>query len=276
MLSHTIFLVIYLLCIFPASLKAEVFSCTRDGKTFYTDDEKKCKTTVSKVELKVSKDKRVNYRYPQRQYLPISSKYSIFIESPEVEKNKAQLQKAATRLETTLDYIYSQIPIETHAYLKAIDFYIMIGPSSNLGGESSGMMYFPRNGDSVLLLGDQRWAHAVVIYNVENFLWLTDLWVKKSVMHELSHGWHYENWSKNYPILNSSWLASRQKGLYLSQKDLNGALLKPAYATTNEREYFAELSAIFFVGGDYYPFNRQELKDYDTVGYSMVKLVWNL
>jgi hypothetical protein len=269
-------LIIGLIFVFPASLKADVFSCTIDGKTVFTDDEKKCLSTASKIDLKIAKDKRVNYRYPKRQYLQINSKYLIFVEAPEVEQDKVQLKKAAVRLEATLDYIFGLIPVATHDYLKATSFYIMIGPSATLGGQSSGLMYFPNNGDSVLLLGDQRWTHSVVIYHAENFLWLTDLWAKKCVMHELAHAWHYENWSQNYPILKSSWLASQQKGLYLAQKDLSGSLLKPAYASTNEREYFAELSAIYFVQGDYYPFNRQDLNEYDTVGYAMVKLVWGL
>jgi len=95
-------------------------------------------------------------------------------------------------------------------------------------------------------------------------------------MHELSHAWHYKEWSKNYPILKKTWLSSRQKGLYLSQKSIDGELLKPAYASKNEKEYFSELSAIYFVGGNYYPYSREELKIYDIAGYSMVETIWGL
>ncbi|WP_226647337.1 hypothetical protein [Microbulbifer variabilis] len=71
-------------------------------------------------------------------------------------------------------------------------------------------------------------------------------------------------------------MSSRQNSLYLAQEDVKGKILKPAYASKNEKEYFSELSAIYFVGGNYYPFNRSDLKIYDPTGCSMVERVWGL
>ncbi len=95
-------------------------------------------------------------------------------------------------------------------------------------------------------------------------------------MHELAHAWHYEDWSENYRLLRDAWMSSRQNSLYLAQEDVKGKILKPAYASKNEKEYFSELSAIYFVGGNYYPFNRSDLKIYDPTGCSMVERVWGL
>lgn len=255
----------------------EIFSCEDEaGKTVYTDDKNKCNEKASPVDIKTTKDKRVNYRYPKRHYVDKSTKYSIFIESPESDRTRNQLNSAVEKLDGTLDYIFAQIPKSSHAYLKEIDFYIMIGPEAKLGGETNGLRYFPKSGDATLLLGDEKWAHTIVIYNVENYLWISDLWKKKSVVHELSHAWHYKDWPHNYPILKRTWLSARQKALYLSQKDLNGKILKPAYASTNEKEYFSELSAMYFVGCNYYPFNREQLKEYDFEGYQMVRNIWGL
>lgn len=39
-------------------------------------------------------------------------------------------------------------------------------------------------------------------------------------------------------------------------------------------EYFAELSCMYFVGCNYQPFNRKQLKDYDPVGYAMIQQMW--
>lgn len=269
-------LVIALVLIASAFAHAEVFSCKVDGRVVFTDDRKNCGSKASSVELNLKEDKRVNYRYPERKYEDRSGAYSIFVESPENRKDKQKLDRAVDRLNKTLDLIFNKIPISSHSYLKDTDFYIMIGPKSKLGGEKNGLRYFPKSGDSKLLIGDRRWSHSIVIYNVENFLWLPDLWVKKSVMHELAHAWHYEDWSANYRLLRDAWMSSRQNSLYLAQEDVKGKILKPAYASKNEKEYFSELSAIYFVGGNYYPFNRSDLKIYDPTGCSMVERVWGL
>lgn len=255
---------------------AEIFTCKVNGKVIYTDDKSQCSVDTSRVELDIPRDKRVNFRYPERQYLNKSDVYSIYIEAPETDKDREQLGKAVERLNKALDLIFKQIPPTSHAYLKKTNFYIMLGPRARLGGEKSGLRYFGRNGDQRLLLGDKRWSHAVVIYSVENFLWLSDLWVNKSVIHELAHAWHYEDWSKNYRILKDAWMASRNQSLYLAQEDVKGQVLKPAYASKNEKEYFSELSAMYFVGGNYYPYNKANLKKYDPVGYTMVERVWGL
>lgn len=261
---------------FSESVCADIFSCTVDGQAVFTDDRSKCKSNISHVELNLPEAKRVNYRYPERKYTNRSRDFSIFIESPESDQDSYDMDRAVERLNTTLELIFNVIPKSSHAYLKKTDFYIMIGPKAKLGGEKGGLRYFPKNGDSTLLVGDKRWSHAVVIYNFENFLWLSDLLVNKVIMHELAHAWHYKDWSTNYRILKDVWLSSRQKSLYLSQKDIKGRVLKPAYASANEKEYFSELSAIYFVGGQYYPFSRQDLEEYDPSGYEMIKQIWGL
>ncbi|WP_226647335.1 DUF4124 domain-containing protein [Microbulbifer variabilis] len=172
-------LVIALVLIASTFAHAEVFSCKVDGRVVFTDDRKNCGSEASSVELNLKEDKRVNYRYPERKYEDRSGAYSIFVESPESRKDKQKLDRAVDRLNKTLDLIFNKIPISSHSYLKDTDFYIMIGPKSKLGGEKNGLRYFPKSGDSKLLIGDRRWSRSIVIYNVENFLWFSDLWVKK-------------------------------------------------------------------------------------------------
>ena len=271
-----IIIAIFIFSTISSSATADIFSCTKDGKKIYTDDKSQCGQTVSKIHLDIQQSHRVNYRYPARTYENKSSSYLIFVETPETEKDKVNMDKAVKRLNETLDLVYNAIPQKNHSYLKNITFYIMIGPNSKLGGERSGLRYHPKSGDMRLLLGDTRWSRSVVIYSVRNFIGLSDIWTKKVIMHELSHAWHYKDWNKNYPILRKAWLSSRRKSLYLSQKNVQGKILKPTYASTNEKEYFAELSAIYFVGGNYYPFNKNDLKSYDPEGYSLIEQLWGL
>ncbi|MGP0068554.1 MAG: hypothetical protein ACLQGP_33765 [Isosphaeraceae bacterium] len=50
--------------------------------------------------------------------------------------------------------------------------------------------------------------------------------------------------------------------------------LERAYAITNQLEYFAELSCMYFVQCNSKPSDRAQLKDYDPVGYAMIRKMW--
>ena len=48
-----------------------------------------------------------------------------------------------------------------------------------------------------------------------------------------------------------------------------------AYAATNQEEYFAELTEAYFGQNDWFPHNREELRNYDPRGYKMIEEVWS-
>ena len=66
-----------------------------------------------------------------------------------------------------------------------------------------------------------------------------------------------------------------ERKLYDSLKWSDGKVAK-GYAATNEKEYFADLSMIYFAEGIYYPFTRAELREHDPVGYKMVQDAWGV
>jgi len=262
--------------LFSPLLTAAILTCkSPEGKTIYTDDARKCGAQkAAELHLDIPKDTRVNYRYPERQYDAIGSRWPIFIERPERESDKKLYTKAVTRLEKTLDLVFAKFPQQSHEQLKTVTYYIMRGPKSSLGGEDSVLRYAPYGSTKQYSLHDERWNNAVIIYNVDNYLQQTEIWNNTSITHELSHAWHFLKWGYQHQPIMDAWLNSRSTGLYLSVKDIEGRLLKPAYASTNNREYFAELSAIYFAGGVYYPFNKEGLKNYDPIGYAMVQKHW--
>ncbi len=65
-----------------------------------------------------------------------------------------------------------------------------------------------------------------------------------------------------------------RRGLYRHIRDRNGKVIPAAYALQNQLEYFAEVSAIHFVGGNYFPFDRAGLADYDATGEQLVRQLW--
>ena len=264
------------LFIFADQISAAVLTCkTPEGKTFFTDDPRKCgKQLVSEVNLDIPKQTRVNYRYPERQYDKVESRWPIYIERPEKESDKQLYNKAIARLEKTLDLVFASFPPHSHAQLKTVTYYIMRGPKASLGGEDAILRYAGHNRTKKYSLHDKRWNNAVIIYNVENYLVITNTWNKKTITHELSHAWHHLKWGYEYQPIMDAWLNSRNSGLYQAVKNNEGRILKPAYASTDNMEYFAELSAIYFVGGVYHPFNKSGLKTYDPTGYAMIQKHW--
>ncbi len=260
---------------FCHSISAAVLSCkTADGKNIFTDDPRKCgKQPVAEVQLDIPRQTRVNYRYPERFYDRSNSHWPIFIERPENQQDIKVYDKAVARLTKTLDMIFTKFPYATHAKLKTVTFYIMRGSKHRLGGESGGARYIHHKIEQYSL-HDNHWNNAVVIYSADSFLYHNDIVTNQLIVHELAHAWHFLEWTYQYQPIIDIWLNSRNNGLYQSVKDYAGRNISPAYATTNEYEYFADLSAMFFVGGTYHPFDKQGLAKYDPKGYSMIETYW--
>jgi hypothetical protein len=259
---------------------AGVFSCTApDGSKLFTDDRTRCVTAKVKeiiVDTPKPEKEKVNFRYPTRSYHLVAAPFTIYVEQPLFEHDKALTQASVDKLQAALNEIFLRLPPSSHEKLKPLKFFVMWGDKSPQGGEKSGMRYVGVNSANRYSLYDTQWKNAIIIYSAENLLYLTDLWTKKALTHELAHAWHLLNRRSDDADIMNSWMNSRSASLYLSVVDLKGKTLAPAYASTNQLEYFAELSAMYFVGGNYFPFDSKGLEQYDPKGFSMIEEVWGL
>ncbi len=271
-----------LLAIFSVISNAETLRRTgRFGNTLFTDNSSLCfgnKKTVlipkTSAELKPQGKLKTNYRIPQRQYQLAHSDWTIYLEKSLSEGDKKLADKALHKLERNLKEIFSILPTKPAVELRSLKFYLMWGKYSPSGGRSSGMAYFRQGEPDNYAYLDPRWQHVIVIYSARNLMYLDTLWTKKALMHELAHAWHITNWSDKYEPIYSAYLNAKSKGLYRNVKDYKGKIIPQAYAIKNQLEYFAELSAIYFVGGNYMPFNRSKLYEYDRVGNKVICDLW--
>ena len=117
---------------------------------------------------------------------------------------------------------------------------------------------------------------SIVIYHAENFQKLSDLWAKKALVHELAHAQHLEHWPETKRDIFEAWDHAMKAGKYKAVREEDRSEHNPNYAAQNHLEYFAELSAIYFVGGNYFPRDRAKLKEYDPEGYALVERIWNV
>jgi hypothetical protein len=223
-----------------------------------------------------SKKTAVDFRYPKRDYIRATGPWRIYVEQSLVDRKPEFAKRVQAKLEDTLSYVFGKLPEGSKRVMTDVDVYLLWGTESPHGGRASGMSYIRRGEPRNYPRLDPRWEHAVVIYSADNFMYLDKLWASKALMHELAHCWHIGHWPEKHPAIYEPWLRARDKNLYRDVKDYKGKTLAKAYASKNQLEYFAELSAIYFVGGNYQPFDRPGLKAYDPIGYAMVESLWGV
>lgn len=264
------------------NVHADVLSCTdAKGQTIYTDNRALCNGAQAKTlkadaraQSNQANKGKVNYRIPARQYDPVGTSYKVYVEH-DFRTGDPQLADAAIqKLEVTLKEIFSVLPQKPAKELSQLTFYLMWGEGSPNGGRKSGMSYIRPGEPKNYPYLDPRWENVIVIYSAKNLMYLDALWSKKALMHELAHAWHLNNWPENYEPILSAYRNAKNLGLYRNVKDNKDKNIKEAYAIKNHLEYFAELSAIYFVGGNYYPFNRALLNKYDDAGVNMLSVLW--
>jgi hypothetical protein len=93
------------------------------------------------------------------------------------------------------------------------------------------------------------------------------------LLHEMAHAWHHQVIGPDNEAIRSAYKQAMDRHAYLSVRDIIGRPAK-AYATTNEYEYFAELSEAYLLRNDYFPFSRDQLKLFDPVGHRLVHDAW--
>ena len=218
---------------------------------------------------------RLSFDAPQRTYLRCPGMSHVFYEMDPGE-DKARLSAQACRKFTDqLEHVTRQLPAASRPFFKDINFFLMLGEKSALGGLRSGMRFVRRGEPSEANGYDLRWANGIVVYSTTNLMFLSELWTRKAIVHEMAHAWHIGHWPEKHPPILSAWQQAMDRQLYRDVQDVNGKLIPKAYATANQLEYFAELSAAYFVGINYFPFDRDGLQRYDPAGAAMVEAMWS-
>ena len=280
-------------CICVSSGFAKTIRCEDiQGKTIFTNKPYLCanyqqKTKSKKESLSPKKQsintnqptkkldsKKLSFRVPKRRYKKADSEWNILIEKSLIRNDFELSYEATKKLEKYLNIIFKKLPEHTHEKLKNINVYLMYGKQSPNGGKNSGMSYFRKGEPKNYRYLDPRWENVIVIYSAKNWMYLNGLWAKKALTHEFAHAWHLLNYPSRHPLLMSAYKQASKKKLYQNVKTKIGETKSKAYAAKNHREYFAELSAMYFVGADYYPFSKKELKRYDFIGFKTIKQMW--
>lgn len=94
------------------------------------------------------------------------------------------------------------------------------------------------------------------------------------MLHELAHGYEYRFLTLDETVE----LARLYKSVFDGQSKYRVTVQKTGirkhYALENMHEYFAESSEAYWGKNDYYPYDREQLKEYDPAMYEFQERVW--
>jgi hypothetical protein len=184
--------------------------------------------------------------------------------------------QAARRLEENFQTGLNLLPAHAGPGLRSLKLYIMQGPDAPGGGRDNGLEYFRPGAPNWRQEIDRHWNHCIVCYCAQNYTIQTNLWALKGVLHEQAHAYFLAHYPEKQPEIMAAWEHAQQTGLYRNVTDDEGRLHEQAYALTNQLEYFAELSTMYFARCNYPPFDRAALRKYDPQGYAAIELLWKV
>jgi len=94
------------------------------------------------------------------------------------------------------------------------------------------------------------------------------------LLHELSHAYHNLVLGFDQPDILRLYQNAKENGSYdlVERKNREPQV---AYAMSNHKEYFAECTEAFFGENDFYPFNRDELKQHDPAMHALLERLWS-
>lgn len=219
----------------------------------------------------------VNFRTPPRDFESVTVKGRVFrVEKQLLGESPAIADRVLRRLKQNIDLALRILPPHSHEQVSKQRFYLLYGPKARGGGWDRGLAYYRPGSPKFDERRHKDWNSVIVVFHAENYMKLSDFWALKAVVHEMAHAYHLEQWPEKQPEILKAWEDAMQAELYRNIRDDKGKILKAAYATRNQLEYFAELSCMFFSRCNYPPFDWTELQAYDPAGYDMIRRQWKI
>ncbi len=212
----------------------------------------------------------------QPPYAPTSSYVKQTIQGftvlihPEVLRHEQDAQQMRLELESQLKTILQVVPARPMEQLKKVRFWVEWAKKPNGGAEfhvSRG--WLSANGYNPEKAGDIELSHT------RNFVKWSRAEQPCMVLHELAHAYHHLVLGDKHEGIKSAFQQAVDRKLYESIAYVNGGTRK-AYALTNAKEYYAELTEAYFGKNDFYPFNRNDLARHDPVGYRLIESTWGV
>lgn len=230
-----------------------------------------------RVTAKAHQQAPVDFNHPPRDYVTYTQQgWEVLVERQLADEDPVTAKATLVRVEKKLGEIAALLPPATLPDLRKLKVFILYGTKAKAGGRDSGLEYFRTDAPTHHHWLDARMGRSIVIFNAANYLKLTEQWALKSLVHEFGHAQHLEHWPEDHPNIYDAWKAAVKAGRYQTVCEEDKDTHFPNYAAQNHLEYFAELTAMYFVGANYFPRDRAGLKAYDPAGYALIEKLWGV
>lgn len=199
----------------------------------------------------------------------------------EVETKTTEGKKAIEHIKEDLTHIVSIIPEEALKIMRLKPIWMekshKVSTSAAWYHKSAG---YPES------IGDlKEKGKCVEITNFNYYVSWSDQNQPMMVLHELCHMYHDQGLrGDNNEIINQAYKNAKENDVYNKDKvwyrynttDSQNKWIHPTsvYCMNDNWEYFAELCEAYWGENDYYPFNYEQLKEHDPVGFAMMESIW--
>lgn len=185
-------------------------------------------------------------------------------------------ERVLATLRADLRAVRGVVPPEAYALLASkVPIWIEHRGAVVPGGMSGRGMVFHPSGIWLRANGlDPSRAGAVEIVRAEDYLAWRDH-QPSMVLHELAHALHHLAGDEVSSRIDGAFRSAEASGVYEAVSHAGGGPARRAYALTNSREYFAEITEAYFGRNDFAPFEREELVRLDPIGAGLVGMVWD-
>lgn len=180
-------------------------------------------------------------------------------------------QQALALLKKELDAITQAVPQQRLPELRRVTFWL--DERVHIGTLAEKAPVFHPSAQWLLEHGlNPAMAGGIELPNAQIFL-DSYSWEPWAILHELAHFYHLVILGPDDATIRNAYEHAEAQHLYEQVPHYDGKIVR-AYALTDEREYFAELTEAYFGRNDYYPFTRDQLETYDPVGYAALRELW--
>jgi len=188
--------------------------------------------------------------------------------SSELEKHPEEKKAAIEELASQIRDIRKMLPREAYFRLQHVPIWMEWRYKENGAAEyHPSALWLRRNGYNPSK------AKAVEINNAVNFVKWSNSSQPSMLLHELAHAWHHLVITHEDKEVLEAFEAATKSGGYDQVKHVKGRTVR-AYALTNDKEYFAEVTEAYYGKNDMFPFTREELKKHDPKGFEAVEKAW--
>jgi hypothetical protein len=205
--------------------------------------------------------------------------WNVFIEES-IKRDKSLFSDIKRQFNKDLKRISIIIPEKPLTFLKSVKMWVSNENNYPFRPNELGVVPFHRSREWLSEHGlNPEMAGGVHMINPDKVLYHHKVfeWAPMTLLHELTHAYHWSHLGNENILIQKAFENSVKNKLYREVPSRsNPTRLVEAYASSNMREYFAELTEAYFGKNDYYPKTKRELRMYDSVGFTMIETVWEI